>query len=679
MTVRGVIFDLDGTLANTESLPPGRRTPWQLLQPGMEHDSTNRWRFSPDVSGVPGRLIPRGYRVAIATRAPIAYASTLCFLLGIDAEVIRASCGAGVQKSNHLAAICKKWGLRPDQVVYVGDLDEDADIAARAGCEFLHASELGSPELERRFSSVSTDDVVAVQIERLRSFEPTTPQEKASRAFALLLAEPALDDRRELQRTFFQNADPSMRDCVVDITPGLFQIHRSIITKIELQADRLLRSEYLAGIGRLFPADQRTVELPVDGPLHVRFLTAYATYGSELRTAKDYGGHGNGFGSRFRSGPEPELAKLDLIADVMASALSLSRTPIVPVPSSPPSEGQPGQVSRRLARMVAERVGRPYLELLDRSEGDQFKYSHDRRDRGRVLLLDDQFTSGNSLVQAASILRAEGFMVGGAVVFSMKVPRTTSVSKKPARVCSASALFDEIGMSCPCGRGHGASGRRGAGGAVEKSTRLAHHPDGEVDTSPRSVAEQSIAAADSETPGWMLQTWPAACAPADFDESIDVLVDNVLEILTGSAGTSGFPDFYGPSPVTKGLAHHLLQYTDLTDPLIQEDPQAGRLPYIHIWVTSAFESDVNDCLQCAGDALWEDYFRTGVDTSVDDSVPGDVHILLAVGASTGEVSEVPHQVADAELSGPDADAYAILDFPSLNLALLLHPLFPIGH
>lgn len=683
MTVRGVIFDLDGTLANTESLPPGRRTPWQLLQPGIDHDSADRWRFSPDVSGVPGRLITRGYRVAIATRAPIAYASTLCFLLGVDVEVIRASCGAGVQKSNHLAAISKKWGLRPNQVVYVGDLEEDADIAATAGCEFLHASELGSPEFERRFSSVSTDDRVTVQIERLRSFEPTTPQEKASRAFALLRAEPALDDRRELQRTFFQNADPSMRECVIDIAPGLFQIHRSIITKTELQADRRLHSEYLAGLGRLFPADQRAVELPVGGPLQVRFLTPYAIYGSELRKAKDYGSHGNGFGSRFRSGPEPELAKLDLIADVVASALSPSRTPVVPVPSSPPSERQPGQVSRRLARMVAERLGRPYLEVLDRSDGDQFECSHDRRDRGRVLLLDDQFTSGSSLVQAASILRAEGFTVGGALVFSMKVPRAKSIPEKPARVCPLSALFDEVGMSCSCGRGHEASRRRGEDGAVDKSTWTTHKPDGEVDTSPRGVAEQSIAATDSETPGWNLQGLPAACAPADFDENLDMLAENVLEIVAGIAGVSGVPEYYPEhyvrSVLKEGIAPHLLRFTRLADSFTQEDSQAGRLSYnniwayINIWMTSAFESDVNECLAFAGNALWNRKF------SADGSVPGDVDILLAVGASTGEVSEVPHQVADAGLSGPDADAYSILGFPSLNLALLLQPLFPIGH
>jgi len=78
-----VIFDLDETLAETGFLPPGRRTPSQLLSPGL---GGRDWVTDQSIADLPGELICRGYSVAIATRAPQPYASTLIHLVGVDTQ-----------------------------------------------------------------------------------------------------------------------------------------------------------------------------------------------------------------------------------------------------------------------------------------------------------------------------------------------------------------------------------------------------------------------------------------------------------------------------------------------------------------------------------------------------------------------------------------------------------------
>ena len=133
--IRKVIFDLDGTLANTADLAPGYRKPADVLElspPGLKPVS---FSFGEEVCRLPGRLIARGYDVGIMTRAPIAYASTLLELLEIDYQDILASAGKSV---DYRAASLREisGALEPSEVLFVGDTEDDKKVALRVGTRF---------------------------------------------------------------------------------------------------------------------------------------------------------------------------------------------------------------------------------------------------------------------------------------------------------------------------------------------------------------------------------------------------------------------------------------------------------------------------------------------------------------------------------------------------------------
>ena len=65
--IKAVVFDLDGTLANTTAIHGGRRTPWDLLSPGVAGEKAEKWAFRQYVNDLPGELIQKGYRVGVAT------------------------------------------------------------------------------------------------------------------------------------------------------------------------------------------------------------------------------------------------------------------------------------------------------------------------------------------------------------------------------------------------------------------------------------------------------------------------------------------------------------------------------------------------------------------------------------------------------------------------------------
>lgn len=63
--IKAVVFDLDGTLADTASLGGGRRSPSQLIIGGVSEVgvevSPRPWAWSREVSDIPAILIERGY------------------------------------------------------------------------------------------------------------------------------------------------------------------------------------------------------------------------------------------------------------------------------------------------------------------------------------------------------------------------------------------------------------------------------------------------------------------------------------------------------------------------------------------------------------------------------------------------------------------------------------------
>ena len=133
--ISGVVFDLDVTLAKTEGLNFGDRTPATLLAPAEPSPTSTPWRTSG--VGLPGKLLARGYRVAVITRSRPAYAWTLAWLLRLDFEHLLAGSSqvarTPAEKLRYLAAT---WNLLPSQILYIGDDYDDREQARIAGCHY---------------------------------------------------------------------------------------------------------------------------------------------------------------------------------------------------------------------------------------------------------------------------------------------------------------------------------------------------------------------------------------------------------------------------------------------------------------------------------------------------------------------------------------------------------------
>jgi hypothetical protein len=142
-SIHAVVFELDGTLANTAHLDIDDHTPAKLLAAAPP----NSQGASPWVNGrssTPGSFLAAGYRVAIITRSPRMYAWTLVWLLGVDFEVLipggfapPGQPGQASSSPKHkLAYLARRWGLRPEQVLYIGDTDEDRACAGHVGTRY---------------------------------------------------------------------------------------------------------------------------------------------------------------------------------------------------------------------------------------------------------------------------------------------------------------------------------------------------------------------------------------------------------------------------------------------------------------------------------------------------------------------------------------------------------------
>jgi 3-deoxy-D-manno-octulosonate 8-phosphate phosphatase KdsC-like HAD superfamily phosphatase len=140
-----VVFDLDGTLLDSEKLVDGRRrrTPYDLLKFTGDSDESTPLKKWKDVQKHLSYLIQCGIKVAVITESPKAYASTACFLLGIDFHILMPnntdpSLNTKSKKLDFLLG-----GVKPNQdssdksetwnpgskVLYVGDTRDDLFVA----------------------------------------------------------------------------------------------------------------------------------------------------------------------------------------------------------------------------------------------------------------------------------------------------------------------------------------------------------------------------------------------------------------------------------------------------------------------------------------------------------------------------------------------------------------------
>jgi len=478
-----VIFDLDGTLANTASLEQSERTPARLLSPGVNtgdltFDNRQSWGWSQEVSEVPAKLIERGHRVVIATNSPAPYASTLTHLLGVEHQGLHSHCGASGGKSVHIKRILSSNGFSPSNAIYVGDTDADAAIARNAGVHHMTAGQLLSGELleilqtpvlghdetpkmdlhldsetlaelirDSRVPFFRAESTIALEEETLFNLFSKVAQwireprrirfsegvlNKASESdnplaayyrtvlYYALRSHPGQPQRHEIQEVLLKNTTTDERWDYYQAVVG------SNTEKFGFNPAILTRREQSSTVIReLF----RTGNLRMFPPLTRETLSCVVNFhkdhilGPLLKDVKNYH-YQNG------SGPAVRLGLIDGIADICAGMMSsTSSVPIVPVPSSPYSATTPGQVSLRLAKAISERTVRPIIPIIELGvpATDGTKHFQLRPNATALLsagsfydLFDDQITNGNTVQACLRVMDAGGYRLNHRYSYSAK-------------------------------------------------------------------------------------------------------------------------------------------------------------------------------------------------------------------------------------------------------------------
>jgi pyrophosphatase PpaX len=179
MRLRGVIFDLDGTLGDT--LPvcyAAYREVFRRFLGRTYSDAEIHALFGPDEEGIFRQLMPdrwadglrayleayervhprlgrpilgveavlqflqgRGVRMGVVTGKGLESTRVSLRLLGLKDyfDVIEPGSAAGAVKPEALGRILHRWGLRPEQVVYVGDSTYDMRASRQAGVRAIAA------------------------------------------------------------------------------------------------------------------------------------------------------------------------------------------------------------------------------------------------------------------------------------------------------------------------------------------------------------------------------------------------------------------------------------------------------------------------------------------------------------------------------------------------------------
>jgi hypothetical protein len=429
-----VVFDLDGTLLDSEKLVEGerRRTPYDLLRFTGDSDETTPLKKWKDVQKHLSYLIQCGIKVAVITESPKAYASTACFLLGIDFHILipNNTDPALNTKSKKLAFLSS--GLKPEpkssfgsatwnpgtKMLYVGNTENDEAVAKELSIYYqdIHGF------LNSKISNLK---------KFLRHMSEVVEAEAGEDPFGSCRHSKHRSNRRLHQATSLQHLSldrvkvgniASFSEITLNLPDECLAFYELEETKPYLRPilhpDFVTRYEYEHSeplLSRLFHA------------LHVQFGShsldtskvhkdlanletfAHLSYRHSLLgqklwlRIKDWKG--------TSSGPEVSLLHLEFIAICMSASISIeaNHAVIVPTPSSVFSQVKPGRISHRLAKRISNLTGHAYFEAIGRQDGKQLLLNPKGIPfESTVILIDDQLTTGSTISRAVNALSEGG-------------------------------------------------------------------------------------------------------------------------------------------------------------------------------------------------------------------------------------------------------------------------------
>lgn len=429
-----VIFDLDGTLLDSEKLVQNdrRRTPFDVLRFTAESDFNTPLKRWKEVKEHLSFLIQCGVKVAVITESPRAYASTACYLLGIDFHILVPNHSMSDLNSKRRKIDFLIRGLRPEssfktrsellearsKVLYMGNTVEDEITAQDFGIQYQDVEEFLDSKTSK-FGKLIEHVSTVVKSEVRLNADGDCPHSQYSsirkqmqqNSLSLLAQHETrigiLDNFAEVAKDIVGNSDV-FNDFDANAPFVKPILHPFFITRHEYDSDSELKSKLFDVLEIHFGAekiDLTTVNqglTSISGYAHQRYRDS--PLGQKLwLEIKNWKGSA--------SGREVSLLHLEFISLCLSASISksLSAQIICPVPSSTFSRDKPGRVSHRLAKRVSHLTHLPYFEAIKRGDGKDFYLNAEGLPfESKIVLIDDQLTTGSSLVRAIEVLLQEG-------------------------------------------------------------------------------------------------------------------------------------------------------------------------------------------------------------------------------------------------------------------------------
>lgn len=417
--IQVVVFDLDGTLADTAHISKKVRLPFHVLGLSRPEDSNSNLLMYMDLKRQVHWLINSGIRIYVITRAPKSYASTLVYLLGIDFQYLIPSSKRFSTTESKLHYIIKSEAVTPSQVLYIGNEVSDEVSSRNIGTFYQNIDEVfGIPENHRNHlqNLVSLCEIAEESDSKFASKIKDIQNRNLRETNKLLdliddkATNPRFDPPNELKTLIPQIFCSNIFDdkfLASDILKPF--INPAFISRYEYDRDpdtreKLLRFIEQLGFGsKLIKPPFEIPERWFNGNLLVYSHYKYDDVATWWAYIKDW--------KWPNSGPNVALLHLEFIALTMAASLISIDSPlvIVPIPPSEFSESKPSETSLRLALRVGRLSNTPVFSLFKKDSEDNIytEYPESKFDR-TVLLLDDQLTKGKSALKCLEILSKMG-------------------------------------------------------------------------------------------------------------------------------------------------------------------------------------------------------------------------------------------------------------------------------